>query len=202
MAGRGAQRRYTDSFKVFKKNVKRSRAFITIFDQNRSAGRPKNEEAELLRGALVFAIGALDNFLHELILEIVPRFGGNGEALRQPLAQIAKDDPGLALRVALAPAARAKHEFRSALDTWLETKSFQGVEKIVGAQRYLGVTMDESTLQADWKQRLGKFTDERHAIVHRGSDTVIKRDEANDCVDLIEAIGNAINRVAVKYYRR
>lgn len=46
--------------------------------------------------ALVFAVGALDNLVHELIVEITSQFGGDGEDLKQPLAQIAKDDPGLA----------------------------------------------------------------------------------------------------------
>jgi hypothetical protein len=68
--------------------------------------------------------------------------------------------------------------------------------------KHLGITIDESPLGADWKQRLANFTDERHQIVHRGSDTVIRRAEAKECTDLIEAIGTAINRGAVKYYHR
>lgn len=198
---RGPKKRKCDSFVVFEKNLKRSRAFITIFGaENRSAGAPSNDERELLRGALVFAIGALDNFLHELILEIVPKFGGDRGAMKQPLAAIAKNDPALALRVALADSNDAEEEFRKALDSWLESQSFHGVAKIIGALSYLGIKLNESPLPIDWKKQLEEFTNERHQIVHRGSTKVIKRDEAKTCTDLIERIAQAINSDAVKYY--
>lgn len=200
-ARRGRKRRKCESFVVFEKNLKRSRSFITIFgEENRPAGAPSNDERELLRGALVFAIGALDNFIHELILEIVPKFGGDKGAMKQPLTSIAKSDPSLALRVALASPAGAEQEFRDGLNAWLETQSFHGVTRIIGAMGYLGVKLDETSLPADWKVRLEGFTDERHQIVHRGSTKVIKRDDAKACTDLVEAIGKAINIQAVKFY--
>lgn len=198
---RGAWKRKCESFVVFEKNLKRSRAFITIFgEENRPAGAPSNDERELLRGALVFAIGALDNFIHELILEIVPKFGGDKGAMKQPLAAIAKSDPSLALRVALATADDAEQEFRDALDTWLEAQSFHGVAKILSALAYVGIKLNESNLPIDWKKQLEDFTAERHQIVHRGSTKVIKRDEAKACADLVESIAKAINADAVKYY--
>lgn len=187
---------------VFEKNLWRSRAFISIFGEadSRPVGRPTNDELELLRGAVVFSIGALDNFIHELILELVPRFGGDKSALRQPLASIAKADPGLALRVALAEPGSAESEFRAALDDWLGSQSFHGVAKIVNALGYIGIKLNESALPVDWRQQLETFTDERHKIVHRGSAKVIKRDDAKRCADLVEAIGKSINKDAVKQY--
>lgn len=200
MAG-GGRRVKCDAYKVFEKNMKRSRAFIKIFgEENRPAGAPTNDDRELLRGAVVFSIGALDNFIHELILELVPRFGGSKVAMRQPLAAIAKSDPGLALRVALAAPEEAENEFRSALDAWLESQSFHGVAKIVNALGYLGLALNESSLPADWKAKLEGFTEERHQIVHRGSTKMIKRDQAKDCADLVEAIAESINSDAVKQY--
>jgi hypothetical protein len=53
-------RKKTDAFKVFEVNLDRSRAFLRIFDKDRGAGQPTNDEKELLRGSLVFAVGALD----------------------------------------------------------------------------------------------------------------------------------------------
>jgi hypothetical protein len=199
----GAKKRKCESFAVFETNVDRSRAFIRVFDgrhRSRSRGRPTNDEAELLRGALVFAVGALDNFMHELILELVPKFGGDGEAMRRPLVEISKDDPSLPLRVALAGPAKAEKEFKAALDNWLESKSFHGVEKIVAGLRYVGVQMDESNLPPDWRKSLNAFTDQRHKIVHRGIKPAVTRDKAQACTDLIEAIASAINRVAVKLH--
>lgn len=204
MAGatRGAKRRKTESFTVFEKNVNRSRAFIRVFEGTETArkkGRPTSDEVDLLRGALVFSVGALDNFVTELILELVPKFGGSGEAMRQPLTEIAKAEPSLALRVAMAKA-NAEEEFKAALGNWLETKTFHGVKKVMGALTYIGVDMDESTLQSDWKKSLDEYTDWRHAIVHRGDTRTVKLEQAQQCTDLIEEIGKSINRSAVKLY--
>lgn len=198
---RGRKKKKCDSFTVFEKNIARSRAFIEIFgEKDRSAGSPTKQERELPRGALVFSVGALDNFIHELILEIVPKFGGDGSAMRTPLAAIAKSDPGLALRVSLASPDQAENEFRIALDAWLESQSFHGVKKIYGALDYIGVKIDESALPDRWQKKLEEFTEERHRIVHRGSTRSIKRDEAKSCTDLIETLATTINKEAVKYY--
>lgn len=197
----GPKRRKCESFVVFEKNLKRSRAFIRIFgEDNRPQGPPSADERELTRGALVFAIGALDNFLHELILEIVPKFGGDRSALKEPLKSIARADPALALRVALAGPGQAELEFRDALDNWLESQSFHGVQKILSGTGFLGLHLNEASLPKDWRKKLEGHTEERHQIVHRGSVKVIKRDEAKACADLVEAIAKAINDDAVKYY--
>ena len=58
----------------FRKNLDRARAFIRLHAA-REMGAPSADERELPRGAVVLAIGALDAFLHDLTLEIVPRFG-------------------------------------------------------------------------------------------------------------------------------
>lgn len=199
----GRKRIKTDSFSVFTKNVSRSRAFIRVFEGAETArkkGRPSSDEVELLRGALVFSVGALDNFVTELILELVPKFGGDSEAMRVPLNEIAKAEPSLALRVAMSTKANAQEEFKTALGNWLETKSFHGVQKIMGALTYIGVAMDESTLASDWKKSLNDYTDWRHAIVHRGDTNTVKLEQAQQCTDLIEEIGKSINREAVKLY--
>src|SRR3954453_21010388 len=90
----------TASFAVFEANVNRARAFIRIFnkgDDGRGRGQPSNDEKELLRGSLVFAIGALDAYLNDLILEIVPDRALAGPQIMNALTAIAKGDPGLVL---------------------------------------------------------------------------------------------------------
>jgi hypothetical protein len=64
----------TDSCRIFETNLERSRAFLRIFDTDRRPGRPTSDEKELLRGSLVFAVGALDAYLSDLILEVVPKY--------------------------------------------------------------------------------------------------------------------------------
>ena len=196
-----------DSYKIFEKNIERSRAFIRIFQKGRGAGQPTNDEKELLRGAVVFAVGALDGFLHELVLEVVPKFGGDKAAMTEPLRAIAKEDPSLSLRVALAPdGADRKEEFRKALGEWLDRKSFQGVQQVHSALSYVGITKSltdfDATTGKNTAERLAHFTGLRHKIVHRGFKPDIKRDVAIECIDLIAAIANEVNSdIVAMYYR-
>lgn len=198
-------RQKCDAYKVFEKNLERSRAFLRIFDVDRTAGRPSNDEKELLRGAIVFAIGALDALLHELVLEVVPKFGGNRQALGDALRAIAKDDPGLSLRLALAPDGSSKEvEFRAALDDWLEKKSFQGVARVANALTYVGVALtigdfDQHT-GVNTAERLEHYTELRHQMVHRGAKPSVVRNHAQECVDLIASMAGAINTEAVLLY--
>jgi len=98
----------TKAYTAFEANIERSRAFLRIFDKEpdggRKQGQPTKDEKELLRGSLVFAVGALDAYLSDLILEIVPAYTPRSDKLAAALKGIAKSDPGLALRVALTPA--------------------------------------------------------------------------------------------------
>ena len=198
-------RQKCESYKVFEKNLERSRAFLRIFDIDRTAGQPSNDEKELLRGAIVFAIGALDAFLHELVLEVVPTFGGNTHALADALRAIAKEDPALSLRLALAPDSSSKQEeFRQALDDWLEKKSFHGVRMVANAMTYVGfdlliIDFDQHTL-VNTAERLEHYTQMRHNIVHRGARPAVVRNNAQECVDVIAAMVLAINAKAIELY--
>lgn len=120
----------TEAFHVFEANLERSRAFLRIFDKDRSVGQPSNDEKELLRGSLVFAVGALDAYLSDLVLEIVPKHAPSSSNLTDALKAIAKTDPGLSLRVALVKNDDDREaEFRAALDEFLAAKSFQGLRR-------------------------------------------------------------------------
>ena len=198
-------RRKCDSYKTFDKNIARARAFLDLFDLDRTQGRPSANDNELLRAAVVFAVGALDSMLHDLILEIIPRFGGDSEALRVPIASLNKDDPGLALLLHLPSEIEDREEaFRSALDSWLGRQSFQGAKRLVVALGYVGstltfVSLDEHT-QAKTADRLQYFTDQRNSMVHRGARPQVTRGTAGECVNLVTAIAKAVNADMLRYY--
>jgi hypothetical protein len=78
---------------VFEVNLDRSRAFLRIFDKDRGAGQPTTDEKELLRGWVVFAVSALDAYLGDLIMEIVPKYAPRSSQLSDALKAIAKSDP-------------------------------------------------------------------------------------------------------------
>ncbi|GMA22270.1 hypothetical protein GCM10025864_44960 [Luteimicrobium album] len=199
--GMGPKKKKCESFAIFEKNNARASFLIQDFTLARKAGRPQEIERALLQGAVVFSIGALDNFVHELILEIVPRFGGNGDALHEPLRNIARDDPALALRVALAPTPeRRREELQAALDKWLESKSFHGVSAVVNGLKYCGVDLSEVGLPTNWRARVEHFTEMRHKIVHRGMRPSLTVENATECVDLMGRLAANINDEAVKKY--
>src|SRR6266542_6654021 len=100
----GRQRQKSDSFKVLEITLDRAEAFLRIFADGRSVGKPSADDVELLRGAIVFAVGALDAFLRDVVVEIVPTFAPTSPVLSDALVRIAKDKPGLALEVAFASA--------------------------------------------------------------------------------------------------
>jgi hypothetical protein len=198
---RGRQRQHCDAYRVFRANLDRARAFIRLYGP-RTRGAPSADERELPRSAVVFAIGALDAFLHDLILEIVPQFGPDSPELKASMREIAKGDPALALRVALRPEV-ARDEFRAALDDWLSLKSFYGPEAVVRAAGYAGVAFswEDGTLGPNAAADLSRFTDMRHQMVHRGTKPNVVRGTAQACIDLVAAIAQGLNAEAVKHYQ-
>ena len=198
-------RKKTDAFKVFEVNLDRSRAFLRIFDKDRGAGQPTNDEKELLRGSLVFAVGALDAYLSDLIMEIVPKYAPKSSQLSDALKAIAKSDPGLSLRVALAQTdTDRREEFGAALEDWLSTKSFHGPSKIAAALGYVAcpitwVELDAVT-EVSTAEELARVTDERHEIVHQGKKPYIRRNLAEEANNLVAAIAQHIDGEVTKLY--
>lgn len=200
-----AKLKRTDSLVVFEANLERSRAFLRIFDKDRGVGRPSNDEKELLRGSLVFAVGALDAYLSDLILEIVPQHAPATPDLTDALKAIAKADPGLSLRVSLAPsAAERRNAFRDALSDWLSTKSFQGPNKVTQALGYVACPLTwedlENALGRPAAKDLTKVTNDRHAIVHEGKKPNIRREIAEDANSLVADLARHIDaNVSARY---
>ena len=97
-----SQKKLTESFKRLRKNLNRAETLLKkFFDQPggmpRRRGQPQAHEQELLRSVLVLAIGALDAFLSELLVELMPRIAEESTDAAV-FERIAKDNPGLILR--------------------------------------------------------------------------------------------------------
>jgi hypothetical protein len=195
----------TEAFRVFEANLERSRAFLRIFDKDRSVGQPSNDEKELLRGSLVFAVGALDAYLSDLILEIVPKHAPSSSNLTDALKAIAKSDPGLSLRVALVKNDDDREaEFRAALDEFLAAKSFQGPAKVMTAVEYVACPVTWADLDAatgvSAAKELQRITNDRHDIVHRGQKPYVRRRLAEQTIELISPIAAHIDAEVGRLY--
>jgi hypothetical protein len=196
----------TEALGVFEANLQRARAFLRIFDTDRERGRPTADENELLRGSLVFAVGAFDAYLSDLILEVVPKCGPKSRELTVALKAIAKSDPSLSLRVALAPsAADRREEFSGALGEWLSTRSFHGPDKVVEALGYVAcpITWEEfdAASGVSAAEELRKITKYRHEIVHEGKKPRVTRwPIAEDANNLVRSLARHIDvKVCVTY---
>lgn len=157
----------------------------------------------------MFAIGALDAFLHDVVLEVVPDHPVNSEELKGALKAIAKTDPGLALRVALAPTrVGAQQAFREALDDWLSERSFHGVKGVERAMSYLDLGwpkqgLDRLVGHSGSAKDLERFTTMRHGLVHRATSPSLKRDAAEEAIKLVETVAKAVNDAAIaKYFNK
>lgn len=194
-AGAGVTlRTVTGAQMAFLANIKRPQAFLHIFDNPggtpRRQGRPTDNEKELLRATVVFALAALDAYLHDVVLEEVPVRGVKSDTLLEPLRAIARDDPALPLRVALADNKSARHaEFRAALGSWLSAKAFQGPEAVKRALGYVGCSPSAAELDrsigSGWAGDLTSWTTMRNGMVHRAETPYIRRADAAKCVDLV-----------------
>lgn len=206
----GRQKEKTGAYKVLEITLDRAEAFLRIFGDGRSVGKPSADDVELLRGAVVFAVGALDAFLRDVVVEIVPAFAPATPALGDALTKIAKDKPGLALEVAFASAkspSAAQACFGKALDDYLSTQSFQGAAAVIRALGYLGIEIGDGKLDGFVDRRgfakdLARYTTMRHGMVHRGETPKLKRDEVKACIDLVRTIGTRVNQeVVTRFYR-
>jgi len=196
----------TDAWKVFLKNLRRAHVFVQFFDQDARDRAHSNKWArELLRSAVVFSVSALDAYLHDLIVEVVCTYGLT-DRLRSGLQQLAKNNPALALRVALAPdRASREEEFRQGLEEWLNFRSLQGPVRVEEVLGYVGCRIEWSEFNAaagrsDTRQALQEITQQRHDLVHRFRQPRITREEATSALDLVEAIGSRIDRRVCERY--
>lgn len=129
-------------------------------------------------------------------MEIVPHHAISSSELSTALRAIAKDDPGLALRVAIAEDGR--DEFRQAFEDWLETKSWHGVAKVASAMSHLGLPADWDAIDAatgtDTRPNLQQLTKTRHTIVHKGARPKIKRDDVKAAIELVASLALHIDQ--------
>jgi hypothetical protein len=190
----------------FLANIERPKAFLRLFDRpggaKRGRGRPSDDEKELLRAVVVFSVAALDAYLHDLVIEEVPKRGVHSEALAEAMRSIAKEDPALALRVALAEGLNARQdEFRKALEDWLSAKSFQGPEAVVRTLSLVGQPTKASSLNKrigeNWTEQLVAWTTMRHGMVHRAEKPYVPRSHAASCLSLISRIVAAVDDIVI-----
>lgn len=194
----------TDDHAAFEKNADRAEALIRIFERGRSRGRPKAEDTQLTRSSLVFSIGALDAYLHDVVLSVVAEFVPQSDELDRVVKEMQPHD----LVQAMARASShddARERFRNHLDEYFDDKSFMDVHGLSRALRLVGCGLNVGDVTAKAGRvrlaaDLGRYTDMRHRIVHRGENVRVTKDMAWDCAALVRAIVATVDQAIVDKY--
>ena len=157
--------------------------------------------SELLRAVLVLTFGALDAFLSELLIELLPKI-----ALASPEAtvfdRIAKDNPGLILRAVYLGSPERDAALAEAVEAHFQAKTMHGAKAVRQVSDWCALGLADaafdSTKNSKVLSSLDDWTDKRHRIVHRGELVKLTRTNAGSLIELVESLGTTLNARAIK----
>ena len=201
----------TKSKQTLDLNLRRAGYFLDLHESVHAGaqGAPRNPVRELPRAAVVFAIGALDAYLSDVSAEVIVSLLQKDlpeSEIRDILKRIQGDIPTLSLEISLLQdhedrvsrvrEAIADHLYnrvsnhgKKAVSRTIERLggSAQDIWSALGAKGFKGAadTLEEWTLK-------------RHQIIHQGRAVRVQRSQARDCIELISAIGDLVDSIAIK----
>lgn len=197
----------TEAHSTFETNVKRASWFLDIHEWAQGGGRgaPLTPLRELPRGAVVFAVGALDAYLSEVSAEVLVaqlQTSLPGQETRELLKRVQGEIPTLALEVALLPGPHERTaRIKDAVTDYFHNRVSQHGAKAVSAtvQRLGGKPADVwsaigSKGSSDPQTRLDTWTDVRHQIVHQGKKPSVTRKQARRCIELLMAVAEEVDK--------
>ncbi len=208
LPGDGENAMSTNAARTFRINAERASYFLDIHEgAQQGAGAPPTRFRELPRGAVVFAIGALDAYLSEVSAEVIVRdlqAALASSEVREVLKRIHSDVPTLALEVAVLPQQIDRVErLRDAIVDYFQNRvSMHGSKGVSATAGRIGGRAADvwSALGSRGHLRaqedLDKWTTIRHQIVHQGMKPRVWRDHARDCIRLISAIVDVVDGFA------
>jgi hypothetical protein len=203
-----AQPRQTKAYRRLVKNLSRGEVLLgQFFDRPggkaRPPGQPKAHEQELLRSVLVLAVGALDSYLSDLLIEFLPKLASQGAA-EKVFDRLARENPGLVLRSVYVGGDAAREALTTAVEAQFEAKVMHGSQAVRQVIDWcalgLGNRDFDSDKSPDALSTLDVWTDRRHRIVHRGELVKMRRQDATTIVELIRDIGKTLNDRTIATY--
>ncbi len=197
----------TESKSTFEINLERASYFLDIhaWGQGGERGAPAKPLRELPRGAVVFAVGALDAYLSEVSAEVlVAQLQANlpSQEMRDLLKRVQSELPTLPLEVALL----SHHSDRIVRIREAVTDHFHNRVSQHGTRALSTTLIRLGGKPADMWSALGarglsnaqfdldRWTDLRHQIVHQGKRPSIRRKQARACLELLSAIVEEVDK--------
>jgi len=201
----GTRRRITNSFDRLRTNLGRGETLLSEFfdrpgGRARRPGQPSAHEQELLRSVLVLSVGALDAFLSEFVIELMPRLAAAGSA-QSIFTLIMRDNAGLILQAVYLSPDDLQRALADAIEGLFQTKVMHGSKAVRQAGDWCNLQMSNADFNSpefpDAFGTLDDWTDKRHRIVHRGELVRMRRDEAGDVIKVVRSIGQTLNDRAI-----
>lgn len=202
---RGRKPTRTVARAAFDKNANRASSFLAIHEAEtkNKQGAPTGPFRELPRGAVVFAVGALDAYLSEVSAEVMVRqlqAAPGDSTARGVLKKVQSQLPGLALEASLlgTQKERAERIQQGVTEFFHEQVSQHGPKAVTATVMRIGGDKDRAWAAVEAKHTkaqatLDSWTKKRHHIVHQGKSEQITRPQAEDCIALIQAIARAVD---------
>lgn len=199
----GPKRKSTQPFVSFRRNIDRCQRLIAVAEKSHSGrkGPPNTDESDFLYSAIVFAVGALDAFVHDTLLDIVLLPNGS----TPPKAAL----DALASALAAAPEAftqflraRSDAERRRVLDVDI----IPTVRQTTGSVKQINTRCQQMNLGIkaySVSDRINEFAQIRHSLVHTGRYSQDARGleaTAKACVARAEDIANEIHKAVLRKY--
>ena len=200
----------TTARQAFDTNVGRASYFLDIHESaQKGAGAPERRYRELPRGAVVFAVGALDAYLSEVSAEVMVRDLQKTVAsndAREILKRIHGDLPTLALEISVLPdQAERLQRIRDAIVDYFHnrlsmhrSKAVSSTAGRIGAKAADVWSALGSCGFGKAQEDLDRWTHIRHQIVHQGKSPPVRRPQARECITLITGIVGVADSFAVK----
>lgn len=150
---------------------------------------------------LVLSIGALDAFLSELLIELLP-----GLARVSPEAavfdRIARENPGLVLRAMFLGG--IDEALAEAIEAHFQAKTMHGAKAVRQVSDWCVLGLNDAAYNTSKfptaLQNLDEWTDKRHRIVHTGELVKMKRTDASDVIAIVQTVGRTLNDAAIAEY--
>ena len=171
-----------NAFDAFNRTLERAQSLVDVHCVSFPKGRPPKggEPDDLLRAVVVFAVSAVDSYIHDKIIENVVRIvvycGKRGSGFPGHLIDVMKSAITTEKALTLIYRKRPDQEVQKIMRQHLSERTFQDPGKIEAAMRYLGLSdlwePVRVRLRLSSKDRAKKFiqsyVNRRHHIVHEG----------------------------------
>lgn len=203
----------TTAYSVFESSIKRAANLLEIHRlAHGNQSRPPAFLADAHRAAIVLAVSALDAFVRTFVIDHIVSTVTNPsttipEKLRTQIKECLNQDTIIEAARQGDFSSRVQKAFQERFDD----QSFQGVKKITETMRLIGIEDVFATIagaasvnEENLKRDLGRFTQRRHIIAHRGDydlsrtppeeNKILKKD-VEDCIKTVKLIAREINEL-------